>query len=177
MNKYRHLLSFDLSSYGVALAIINEFVDRENIMDFEVSPCGQQAQLILLGLDIISLQVIKAQAEALFKSQILNACLINEINEQLLPTYLSQNKTPAKKSTMIIELSYVSEGLACAHHLLQSGIDILDFRVVRTSPKNVFIIATAENENSLTAFQHAAGKKTVIADTQPILRSYFEIKL
>ena len=70
MNKFNHLLAFDLSSYGAALSIINQFVDDQSTKVFEVSPSGQSAILILVSQDLIGLQVIKNEAISFYRSEI-----------------------------------------------------------------------------------------------------------
>lgn len=175
MNKYKHLISFDLSSYGTALSILNQFADGESVKDFEVSLCGPSAQLILLGQDAISLQVIKAEAQALFKTQILDVQIIENIHADLLPTYLSQNKAQVLNSTAVLEGPFVSTGLQLLQQALVSSISVLEFRVVRTFPKNVILILTSTNETDFEKVKSISFKSNRINKVEKVLKSYFEI--
>jgi hypothetical protein len=173
LNQYKHLLSFDLTSYGAALSLINQFVDDEAIKVFEVSPLGHSAQLILLAKDLVSLQVVKAQSVGLLKSQILDSCLIENIHAELLPTYLSQNKTEVAKNIAIFEGGFVSTGFVLAQKLLLSDSKLLDFRIVRTNPKNVILTATSNQSTSYENLDIEKFKKTIIENVQASLKNYF----
>lgn len=173
MNQYKHLLSFDLTSYGAALGLINQFVDDEAIKVFEVSPVGNSAQLILLAKDLVSLQVVKAQSESILKSQVLDSCLIENINENLLPTYLSQNKTNIAKNIAVFEGTYVSAGLLLAQKLLMGRAALLDFRIVRTNPKNVILTATSDQSGIYDGIDIGHFKKTIIENVQSTLKNYY----
>lgn len=175
MNKYRHLLSFDLTGYGAALALVNRFVDGEVVRDFELSPTGAEAQLILLSQDVLALQVIKNDGQSYLGSQILQSALIENIHEDLLPTYLSQNKTALAQCLTVLELTSVSNGFLAAQSLLTKGISLVDFRVVRTSPKNIIITATSDSATACDFLDLTPLKKTVLTDLQPSLKSYYEI--
>lgn len=175
MNQYKHLLVFDLSSYGSALAIINQFVDDDAVKVFEVSPSGQSAILLLVSKESVSLQIIKGEAASIFKSQVLSAAVIEDIHEELLTTYLSQNKTLLSKSIVILESSFVAEGLRLADQLLKAKHTLIDFRVVRTFPKNVILTVGSDNLNPSINIDCTNFKKTYIENIQPILKSFYEV--
>ena len=171
----QHLLALDLTSYGAALAVINKYVDDENVKVFEVSPCGQSAVLILLAKEPLALQVVKSESLAMLKSQILECQLIENFHADLLPAYLSQNKTPLQKVMAILEGSLVSSGLLLANQLLNEGLSLVDFRVVRTHPKNVILTFTAARAMTMAHFQNLDFKYTFIEDLQPSLKSFYEL--
>lgn len=175
MNKYKHLISFDLSSYGTALSILNLFADGDNIKDFEVSLSGTTAQLILLGQDMVSLQVLKGEAQSLFKSQILDVQIIENIHTDLLPTYLSQNKPQVLNSMVVLEGVFVSTGLVLLQQALVNNISVVEFRVVRTFPKNVVLVFTSESEEAFSKVSSVNFKACQISKVDKILKSYFEI--
>ncbi len=168
-------MSFDLTSYGAALAIINRFADGEIVRDFELSPTGVDAQLILLSQDSIALQVVKTESQSLMGSQILGSALIENLHEELLPTYLSQNKVSLQNCLTVLEFSTLSQGLTAAQSLLANSVSLVDFRVVRTSPKNVIVTATSDSADACDFLNLSPMKKTVMTDLQPSLKSYFEI--
>lgn len=168
----KHLLAFDLASYGAALGIINQYVDDSNVKVFEISPCGSSAILILISSDKMSLQIVKSQSESIFKAQILASAMVENIHNDLLPTYLSQNKVELKNNLLVLEGSYVCSALEIANELLNSGETLVDFRIIRTFPKSVMLTFTS----SITkTFEFKDFKKTIIENVQPVLKSYYEI--
>ncbi len=174
MNQYKHLLAFDLASYGAALGMINQFADDTTIKVFEVSPCGTSAILILLSADTMSLQIVKSQCETLFKSQIMSASIVENIHEDLLPVYLSQNKVELKSNLLILEGNWVSSAFELANTILLTGEQLVDFRIIRTFPKNVILTMTSTN-NEIEKIDSKDFKKTFIENLQPVLKSYYEL--
>lgn len=175
MPQFKHLFAADLSSYGSAMALINKYVDDENVKVFEVSPCGQSAILILLSKELMSLQIVQNEGLALLKSQILDSCIIENVHEDLLPTYLSQNKTKLDKVMAVLEGGSISEGLTLANELLNEGLRLVDLRVVRTHPKSVMITVTGANAMAMAHFENREFKYTYIENLQPALKAFFEI--
>lgn len=175
MNQYKHLLALDLSSYGAALAIVNQFVDDAAVKVFEISPCGQSAVLILVSKENISLQIIKAETNSIFRSQVLSSALIENVHEELLPTYLSQNKARLSHSLIILESSSVATCFFMADKLLKAKYSLIDFRVVRTFPKNVILSVGTDNLSQPINFSGLDFKKTYIENIQPILKNFYEV--
>lgn len=175
MNRYKHLLTFDLSSYGVALAIANQFADDQAIRIFEISPVGTAAQLILIGEEITSLEFVRSEAQSLFRAQILASEVVANMHADLLPVYLSQKSSPLKKSVVIFEGESTAFGLKLAQQILNDGADLVDFRIVRTFPKNVIITATADQAEGLLRLSAAMFRKTCIQNPQRPVRELFEI--
>lgn len=175
MNRYRHLLAFDLSSYGAALAIVNQFVDDKAIRLFEISPVGTSAQLILLSEEIQALEFIRNEAQSLFRAQILASEVVADVHSDLLPTYLSQKSSSLKRAMAVFEGESVALGLQLAQAILKSGLSLVDFRVVRTSPKNVIITATADTTESLLNLKAVSFRRTCLENLQNPLRELFEV--
>ena len=175
LNQYKHLLAFDLSSYGTGLSLINQFVDNDGCIDFELSPCGTTAQLILLTRDAMVMQVIKEKALVYFKSQIIDLKTIENVDSRLLPCYLSQNKTVLKKKLFVFEGTYVASGLQLMQNLLGQGAEPVDFRIVRTAPKNVIVTVTSDSSLEVATAEQLLFKVCIIDDVQPSLKNYFQI--
>lgn len=175
MNKYNHVLTFDLTSYGSALSIINQFVDDKSIKVFEISPCGQAAILILVAEDFISLQIIKSEALSVYRSQILEFSIIENIHGDVLPTYLSQNKFGIGNSLAILEGASVAKALYLADQLVKNKNSLIDLRVIRTNPKSVILTIAPENLNYFDNFDGFDFKKTYIENIQPSLKAFYEI--
>jgi hypothetical protein len=175
LNPYKHLLSFDLSSYGAALAMINHFVDGDACRELELSPCGISAQLILLFKDEMALKIVSENAISYFKSQIKDLKIVSGIHEKLLPCYLSQNKVELKKKMVILEGGFISSGLLLMQNLLEQDADPVDFRIVRTEPKNVILTVTTDSDLNLSMADTLQFKSTVVDSIQPALKNFFQI--
>jgi hypothetical protein len=175
LNQYKHLLSFDLSSYGAALALVNQFVDGDSCKDFELSPCGASAQVILLFKDEMALKIVQENAVSYFRSQIKDVKAVVNVNEKLLPCYLSQNKVQLQSKMYVLEGSFVSSGLMLMQNLLKQGAEPVDFRIVRTEPKNVILTVTADTPPDLTLADQLQYKATAIESVQPALKEFFQI--
>ena len=175
MNSYKHLIAFYLTSYGAALVLLNQFVDGESVKDFEISPNGTAAQLILLGKEVTSLEVIKGQALSLLKSQILDVQTVNDIHQELLPSYLSQIKVELQNSLFILEGSSTPTALVLMQSLLSNGFKAVDFRIVRTGVKNVILTLTNDHDAGFLHMDSLGFKKTYIEKIEPSLKSLFQI--
>lgn len=177
MASYRNLIAIDLASYGSAFLLINQFCDDDEIKVFEISPIGQAGLLIFLIKDPIAAEVLKNEIESLFKCHILSICLLKNFDQNLLPIYLSQNKTPILKSILIQEFSFVSKALEAAAQILEQKLQLVDFRIVRTYPLNAVIVSTAVEDKLLFDISVLASAKSsvVIENVSPVLKTYFEI--
>lgn len=175
MNQFKHILTFELSSFGAALSVINHFVDDKAVKVFEVSPCGSAAVLILLGQDVLSLQILKSEAQARFRSQILESSIVEYAHGELLPAYLSQNKTGLSTSMVFLEGASVAKGISLGDFILKAGHTIIDFRIVRTNPKNVILTVGTETLSYFENFDSQDFKKSYVDKVQPSLKAFFEV--
>lgn len=177
MTEFKNLIVFDLTKLGAAYQIINSFVDNETVHVFEVSPVGTSAILILASNDLIALKFIEKECLAFFKADILNASFIENVSEKLIESYLSQNTAVVKKHLVVIEEISFANAFKVAAQIIATGLDIVDFRVVRTGIPNLIMIFSSdaiEKLNVLAANQQIS-KMTVIENIQTPLKSYFEI--
>lgn len=177
MNSYRHLVVIDLSSYGSALAIINQFCDDEDVKVFEISPLGSAALLILLTKESTAATILQKQIVSHWGAAVINTALILDSHNDLLPTYLSQKSSAVAKNILVLESASVSTALATANNLLNKEIQLLDLRVVRTFPSNTILTVTGENPEALLAIatKQADLKTTFVANVQKTLQEYFQI--
>ena len=177
MNNQGSLLVLDLSSYGSALAIINQFCDGKSVEVFEVSPVGTAALLILEIKDRIAATLLKTEIISFFKSSVLSSRLIEAYDLNLLKVYLSQNHTSIANHLLVQEFSFVSEALAAADQLIKQDLAVLDLRVIRTFPMNVILTLTSSDVNKLVAVKNAGAPRssTIIEKVEPVLKEYFQI--
>lgn len=176
MSNLEQLLILDLSSYGVALSIINQFCDDKDVRVFEVSPIGTVALLVLLVKEKTLAAILKNEIFSFYKNSVLSMRLIENFDPQILMVYLSQNKAEVLKNILVQEFSFVSEAFAAAQLLLEKKISLIDFRVVRTYPLNAILISTsAEIESLIQIKSQVSGKtQTLIEKTEPTLKAYFQ---
>ncbi len=175
-----NFLVFDLSKLGTAYQIINSFVDSETLHVFEISPIGAQAVLILMSKDLVLLQLVHGQSLSLYKTEILNSVIIEKVDSKILNPYLSQPSLPnteVKSNLLVLETNGFGAAFTKAKQLVDSGLDIIDFRAIRTCPPNLIITATSDSIEKLSMFvnQDTTSKVSIIPKVQKSLRSYFEI--
>lgn len=177
MNSQASLLVLDLSSYGSALAIINQFCDGQSVEVFELSPVGTAAILILEIKDRIAGTLLKNEIFSFYKSSILSSRLIENYDPNLLKVYLSQNQAEVSTHLLVQEFSFVSEALAGAQGLIIQNLVIVDLRVIRTFPMNVILTATSSNLDKLVELKNVGAPRTatIIEKVEPTLKEYYQI--
>lgn len=175
--QYKSLLVLDLFSYGSALSILNQYVDDDQIKVFEISPTGSAATLILWIRDVMTANVLKKDIESQFKASLHSVSLIENLNEELLPTYLSQKQGPLFKKMLVAESNSLANSFLVADGSLKENYSLVDFRVVRTHPKNVILIFSADDFkiNFIETLQEKDFHLTQIDHLSATLKSYFEI--
>lgn len=173
---YKHLLALDLSSYGSALAIINQFCDDDQIKVFEISPVGYAGLLILLIKEETAADILKNEVISFFKSNLLSVELLKNFDSRILEIYLSQNKSEVSTSLLIQEFSFVSQAFKAAHALLVKDIQLIDFRVIRTYPLNAILISTAIEGTHLIQHKDQLGLRSsmLIDHVEPVLKQFFQ---
>lgn len=175
--QFKNLLVLDLFSYGSALGIINQFVDDDQIKVFEISPIGSAAVLILWVRDFLTASILKKEIESQFKSSLHSVSLIENLHEELLPIYLSQKQGLLCKKMLIVESNNLADSFSAADSGLKESYGLVDFRVVRTYPKNVILIFSADHFKTsfIESLQQKDFHLTQIDQLNPALKSYFEI--
>ena len=149
MTSLTNLLVFDVSSYGSALAIINQFCDDKDVKVFEVSPVGPAAILILLVGDAIAGELLHNEIVSFFKSSILNSIRLKNLDIEILKIYLSQNKPEVLSNVLVQEFSFVSEAFGASQFLRNSDISVIEFRLIRTFPTNAILVSTSNDVSKL----------------------------
>lgn len=172
-----HFIFFDLTKIGIAYQIINSFVDEETIHAFEISPLGPQALIILSSKDKIALQFVYHQCLAIYLTEIAGSAYIENLSDHVMAAYLSQNQPKVEKNLLIIEAPFVSLAFNYAKKLCDENIEIIDFRIIRTGPPNIILIASNQSMQTLNQFvqSNQISKSTLIEDVQKSLLSYFEV--
>ena len=175
--QYKNLLVLDLFSYGSALSIINQFVDDDQIKVFEISPVGSAATLVLWIRDFLTASVLKKEIESQFKSSFHSVSLVENLHEELLPIYLSQKQGLLCKKMLIAESNSLAGSVFAADAGLKENYSLVDFRVVRTYPKNVILIFSADHFKTsfIESLQQKDFHLTQIDQLNGALKAYFEI--
>lgn len=172
-----HFIIFDLTKLGAAYQIINSVVDGDNIKTFEISPLGSQAVLILVTKDLISAQLILNQCMSLYKSDITDAVVVENVEQNILGPYLSQNLPKMNQAMLIVEINTFAKAFAVAKRFVNAEINIIEFRVIRTGPPSLVLVATDENAEKLNSFMQVSdsSKMTLITGVQLSVSSLFQI--
>ncbi len=177
MPKYKNLLVLDLTSYGAAFAVLNRFVDDEQVKVFEISPIGQKAVLMLLLQDEITATILQKEIKIFFSNEIISSGLIINFDQKVLETYLSQKQEAVLSQLCIAEFSVVSDAFLWLHRILKQNINLVDFRIIRTSLLNVIITISSNDSSWHKQIEQATtcGKLHFIDKVEAVTRSYFEL--
>ena len=172
-----HFIIFDLTKLGAAYQIINSVVDGDTIKTFEISPLGSQAVLILVSKDLISAQLILNQCMSLYKSDITDAAVVENVDQNILGPYLSQNFPKMDQAMLIVEINTFSKAFTIAKKFVNAEINIIEFRVIRTGPPSLVLVATNDNTEKLNNFMRVSdySKMTLITDVQGSVSSLFQV--
>ena len=174
MTSYSHILCLEFYSYGAALAALNETVNDNSIKAFEVSPAGSLGLLILVSNSLSELKAAQGLIQKNHIATLANSSLIEAANENLLMTYLSQNKPNLKPHLAVYEFGFFGQALTFANQALSKGFDLVDFRVIRTAPLNAIVFVSSEKKEGLSLLSPSFGKKQIILNTTDVLKSYFQ---
>ena len=172
-----HFIIFDLTKLGTAYQIINSVVDGDTIKTFEISPLGSQAVLILVTKDLISAQLILNQCLSLYKSDITDAAIIENVDQNILGPYLSQNVPQIQQAMLIAESNSFARAFSTAKKFVTSEISIVEFRVIRTGPPSLVLITTSTSIEKLNIFMQTNqnAKMTLIPEVQKSVVSLFQV--
>lgn len=177
MSSLSNLLCFELTRLGAAYQIIQSAVDNTTLRVFEMSPTPSGAILILAASDRSHAESFFKKITSEFKETLLFQTLVQLEQAQVLEAYLSQNKTKCDSQIAIFEMESVSQGFHIASQLSQLGIQVLDFRVLRSASNRTIVIATdSELKNKIS--QNVDLKKchpTIIDQPNSAVRSFFEL--
>ncbi|MFZ3230168.1 MAG: hypothetical protein WA160_08180 [Pseudobdellovibrio sp.] len=176
MTEFKNILVIDLTKLGAAYSIINSFVDGVVVHVFEVSPIGTGAVLILASKDIIALKFIEKETTSFFKADVLSIGLIENISEELIAAYLSQNTPKIAKNLLVIEEKSFAKAFQVGFAASNKAIKIVDFRVIRTSSPNLILTFSDDSIEKLNQLSGdlAVSKFTVIEKIQPTVKAFFE---
>lgn len=176
MKQLENLICFDLSSYGGALHIVQQFVNDEDVILLEISPCGQGAILLIGAQELTALQFLQKEAYKLFSNYIISSQIVADVHSKLLPCYLSQESSTLNSHLVVFEAGTFSDAMQLASSALKTEkINIVDFRILRTFPINAILTLTTSDLSNFEKVDHNGFKKTIISKPSSTLKSLYEI--
>ena len=97
--------------------------------------------------------------------------------KEILETYLSQKQEAVLSQLCIAEFSVVSDAFLWLHRILKQNINLVDFRIIRTSLLNVIITISSNDSSWHKQIEQATtcGKLHFIDKVEAVTRSYFEL--
>lgn len=175
MNSLSNLLCFELTKLGAAYQIIQSEVDNALLYVFEISPTPGGAILILTSDSAQNAQLSLKKIIANFKEYILFSTHVTLAQPNVLEAYLSQNTPLCAQQIAFFETQSVVEGFQIAAQLDQSNVQVLDFRVLRSTTTKVIIIAT-DNELKEKIAPLKRYQPILIEQPSKVVKSFFEIQ-
>ena len=165
-----HLLALEFTRYGACYQLMNQIVPEDGVEVFEVSPTPLGGILILLAEKKSVLQKLLQTVNQDFKSMILDFVFIDEINRDVLNTYLSQNNPEIKDDLFFYEIDGVCKAFRKAQDIKTKGGDLIDFRVLRSINHRCIIISDRSIELGDTDHKYVQ-----VSKPNKLVRSYFQI--
>jgi hypothetical protein len=130
-----------LKTVGGGLSSLNSAGSMKDLEIIEFSPLGAQSQLLVLGAPkVVSRLIVDLRTADIERSMILP-----HFDEKILRSYLGLEISPLKNFTLVIESSFVGELFQCVGELLQLGLSIVDFRLIRSTGSPGHVILTGED--------------------------------
>ncbi len=161
------LLALEFSRYGACYQVMNKITSEDKIEVFEVSPTPQGGILLLLSDKKAVLEHLLQATNQELKSMTLDCALINDINMDVLNTYLSQNKPVIKDDMFFYEIDGVCKALKKAQEIKNQGGNLIDFRVLRSVNHRCILVSDRAAESAHEGLQ--------LTKPNELVRSYFQI--
>lgn len=138
MNEFVYLkngLFLELTSLGYAYQLVQKYSADSQIKVFEASPTPRGSLLILMSSSFAALKAIDASisTDRQNGSFIENSWMEQDLSEKLIEAYLNQILAPLQKNLVLIETESVCEALKAASLALKNGLEICEFRTLRSS--------------------------------------------
>mgnify|MGYP001332660498 CR=1 FL=1 len=165
-----------LKSIGAGYSAINIVGRNSNIKILEFAPLGTQSHLLVYG----PYQDIQNFISGLRTLDIERTVILKDLNEDLLKKYVGQNNSNMKDFLLIFESDFVGDLFLYAQEFCGYGLDIVDFRVQRTTHSPSYLILTGHDANKIKTqaqdLKRANVKITYINSLSDGLRNYLDIQ-
>jgi hypothetical protein len=167
---FNNLICFEFSKYSSCFEVLNQIDTSQSISVFEMSPTPSGGILILTSEKYDLLKDFYQQNTMNFKQTILDSCLIQNLNSEILKAYLSQNKPDAINNLGFFETNSISAAFLFAQKTMQQEIlgqiQIVDFRVIRSVHNRCVLVFSGDlNNSNCVVINHPTG----------LVTSYFQI--
>jgi len=129
-----------LKSVGAGYLALNTAGQLKDLEVLEFSPLGQASQILVLGTEA----KVKAFIVEMRTGDIDRSICLPEFDEKILRAYLSLDNAEVKSFVLVVEGHFVGDLFAVATNLRQAGLQIVDFRVFRSSGSPGFLVLTGE---------------------------------
>lgn len=166
LNLFNSLAVYEFSKYSACFEVINAVKEPTRIEVFEVSPTPSGGILILAAANATDLELFYRVIFRALKNTLINSCLINNLKTEVVSSSLSQNSSEQIENLNFFETNSLCDAFLSCQKLAESGVSIVDFRVLRSIHNGSIIVysGTALDEKSIT-----------IQNPSKTVRSYFQI--
>lgn len=146
---------------------MNDLADSNQISVFELSPTPAGGILILGSENATSLEIFYSEQRKKYSTTILYSCFIQNLKNEIIPAYLSQNTPTAISNLGFFESTSLCDGLLAAQRILNENCQLIDFRVIRSIlNKTILVFNYTSEQSDLIKIQNPS-RQTI---------SYFEIQ-
>ena len=106
---------------------MNDLADSNQISIFELSPTPAGGILILGSENATSLEIFYSEQCKKYSTTILHSCFIQNLKNEIIPAYLSQNTPTAISNLGFFESTSLCDGLLAAQRILNENCQLIDF--------------------------------------------------
>ena len=148
----KNFLFLELASLGFAYSLIQKHTANTEIKVFESSPTPRGAVLILTSGSFGQLESVLSEikANASQMAQIENVWLRQDLPEKVIAAYLNQILNPLTDHLVLIESESICESVKAVWLAVQQGIEICEFRTLRSSVYRCMISLSTKNSQAET---------------------------
>ena len=131
----KHFLFLELTSLGFAYQLIQKHTVNTEIKVFEASPTPRGAILVLAAGNFAHLESVVAELKSNESQMAMveNSWLRQDVPEKVIAAYLNQILTPLMDHLVLIESESICESVKAVWLAVQQGIEICEFRTLRSS--------------------------------------------
>ena len=144
MNLFNSLAVYEFSKYSACFEVINAVKEPTRIEVFEVSPTPSGGILILASSNQEVLDFFYRSILEKLTKTLINSCLLNSINAEVLIAYLSQNSTDEIKNLNFFETNSLCEAFLYCQQIAELRAQIFDFRVIRSTHNRSIIVYSGD---------------------------------
>jgi hypothetical protein len=129
------------NSVGAGYSAINQLFALESLELLEMSPLGENSQILVRG----PFDKVNSFRKSLRQADLERTAIIYDADDKIVKTYLSLESKNPKKFIFVFESNFLGEIFEVARQLLDAGCELCEIRFIRNTTSPCYISATGES--------------------------------